>query len=349
MYHDVRRDESQTVQAVYSRASGWTSWTQPTISSTITREERNCRWRIVHEWTSLNHDIAATPTFDELDHFLELLPGFELALSIEHARRTFFNSDKLTFERHWKWYDLNGRRAPGGRISLGGGSVRELLSRCDQNTFSTYCGLTSSADSTEDLLLEPLVAAVMFHEWLGHGIEEGIVKGYLGHPSLTVWAYLPTGATWDDDGVQPPLRPLIKAGWVQEHLIGCRLSQEGRLGFAQAALHHAATAVRLTHLSIEGGSNDILVSDTVVRCINVSKAELVGPVMYIHIDHAVKGGIFMSPFTAVVPLAAMPKKFLQLGSARSTHAARCIKNGASLPSIITSPAVLLSNIMCLSV
>lgn len=206
----------------------------------------------------------------------------------------------------------------------------------------------AQAPTTANLLLEPAVSEILFHELVGHGSEAASF-----HPidlPFKIVATHPLGKGHDDEGVL--ITPIVLVG---RHLNPPPLDREtaggvGASGLAQAAFHAGPPRVRCTHMTVEADcvTSDIS-SDGAVRCHDVASAELWGETAVIRVVDAEIAGptgpAAVEPFDIVLSAADLGRSLIAAGpTTGSPRGGRCSKRGDVLPTLTHAPTMLLADV-----
>jgi hypothetical protein len=205
------------------------------------------------------------------------------------------------------------------------------------------------APRTADLVLEPPVAEVLFHELVGHGSEDEH-----SHPidlPFTITAIHPRGRGHDDEGV--PIGRIVLVGEGSTARPTDRETAGGAppSGLAQAGFHSGPPHSRCTHICVEplGITPDPSATEAAITCRDIASAQLWGDCAIVRIVDAQiadrDGRRAVDPFDLVLSAADLQRSLTAIGPAPgSPRAGRCTRYGDTLPTVTRAPSLLLSDV-----
>ena len=213
----------------------------------------------------------------------------------------------------------------------------------------------------ENLVLSPTVAAVLFHELIGHGSEEIDLWTssfpLVGPKYMQILSKHPNQNGFDDEGVPISEVQLVNNGYMVKFPIDReQVSKNGGYpsGLCQAATHGRSPRVRCTHLKVFGGQTDpeylIANVNKGIFCFATSGAEFHQGFTVVRVKGARRIengelGTVVSPFIFIINLPELQYHLTELANdSRIGRSAHCVKYGEAIPTQTQAPSTLLTDI-----
>lgn len=361
-FRERRFDQSLTVVAAVGAGGAVERQRERRSSRFLRSRTPTVGWRteLVQLDDAEEHDLAPDPrawerALAECEELLVASRRARAGIVVERAARRYENSEGVREAWTTSWCDalVEVRSRPGepARIACSCAEIDQLASRI-------AAGLTvlerhaarlrrppSPPPARARLLLRPRVAAILLHELVGHGAEEGlgIATGAL---PLLADAVHPRGEGHDDEGVRIEAVRLLGDDRRRDPL-GDRESGSGRpSGLAQAPPHGASPRVRCTHLTVRATDPAAPLGDDreAIVCESAAAAELRGEAAVVRVDVAHRGSRAIAPFDLALTATGLADGLTAVGEAVGAQLGRCTKGGDTLPTSTATPALLLDGV-----
>lgn len=332
--------------------------------------DRPGSWDIAEPEPTVINETAAR--FEELVRGFDA-PGELQALfthSILHRRYENTEAAYEDFIMGWANFYVEHQSENGCRVLRDGSVEREHLPAL----FDVAVALLADWDSEyraemagtlpprSNLLLEPSVSAVLFHELVGHASEEfagSNVGVRVGPDDLSVTAIFPRSATLDDEGVPAIPKKIVAGGILVDDVFdresAARSHERAPAGLAQAGPHAGPPRARCTHLICRSESESCHrvtaeSLDRAVVCHATDGAEYVDGAGVINIEAATEwvGGTVsraMPPFSFRMTVYDLHHHLVEIGADLGRgRAGDCLKGDQKLPTVNWAPTVLLDGV-----
>ena len=294
-----------------------------------------------------------------------------ISVGIEDRRRRYCNTESTRCDHDESWYDIMCSNEQRNEfVTDGTGNAQEVLAlllscltELDQRKRDSEI-VHEIPNTCKSLVLAPTVAAVLFHELVGHGIEEcgeELLGRRIGPPSLNVAAANPKRRCHDDEGIEPRRTEFVKEGVVVAGVADRESAPVKRIaptGTARSASHGKGAKARCTYLEIgEGPIASKHLNEVVEQglwCTGVLGAHFSGGVANVQVSEAriIESGRIgkrVGRFRFSASLSSLASKLTVIcNDAQRGRAARCTKHSESVPTVNTAPTVLLQDVPIIS-